>query len=135
MTAINLTQNLTENLREKMEYVISQFIEELYNTENRERLEDYYYSERLPFNAFLRNILFDLLVFKDLFNQIAYNYFDENDRNMLQQYYTPNPRGRITIEMYLRDYIFIIARSFAMQNHSFIKNILDSFNNLPPVLK
>jgi hypothetical protein len=131
MTAINLTQNL----REKMEYVISQFIEELYNTENRERLEDYYYSERLPFDAFIRNILFDLVVFKHLFDQISNNYFDENDRKQLQQYYTPDPRARITIEMYLRDYIFIIARRFAMQNHSFIKNILDSFNNLPPILK
>ena len=130
--------NLTQNLREKIEYVISQFIEELYNTEHRERLEDYF--ERLPFNVFIRNILFDLERFKHIFNKIANNYFDENDKIQLQQYRPNhkaliNPKALMQIEMYLRDYIFIIAKRFAMQNNSFIKTILDSFNNLTPVLK
>lgn len=126
-------QPLPPNLHEKMEYVISQFIEELHDAGRIETIHDSY--ERLPYEAFLRNKLFDLS-YVNIFNQISNNYFNQEDKNELQLYYRPDPRrGRMTITQYQYIHIYLTGINFARQNKSFITNNLDNLNTSKSVLK
>lgn len=131
---INLhKQPLTSNLHEKMEYLVLQFFEELQNRGLLAKIQEYY--TILPYEAYLRNKLFDLLNV-DIFNQIVNNYFNEEDKNELQRYYRPDPRHkRMTISEYRYKYIYLIAINFARQNKIYIKTILNSFDTLNPILK
>jgi hypothetical protein len=137
MTENYLIQNLdnqvlTPNLHEKMEYTISHFVEELYNAGLKTLQEDY---NRIKYyDAFIINVLFDLpKVVK--FNQIANNYFNEQDKDELKGYWTPEPRKRISYAKYEVIYIYVVCRNFAKQNRGFIETVLNNLDNLEPVLK
>jgi hypothetical protein len=126
-------QLLTPNLHEKMEYIISHFIGELYDAGLKTLQEDY---KRIQwYDAFIINVLFDLpKVVK--FNQIANNYFNEEDKHELQRYWRPDPKKRrVSHSEYNYIYMYVVCRNFAKQNRGFIENVLNSLDNSKPVLK
>jgi len=87
--------HLPSNLHEKMEFTISQYIGELHELgviKEGKELYELLAFHNVTFETFIINVLFDDTTAKynkiKLFNQIAYNYFNEEDKNELRKYYT-----------------------------------------------
>ena len=81
----------SEKLQEKMEFTISQYIGELHDVGIIEKGKEYYKIldiNNVTFERFMINLLFDDSSPKynkiKIFNQIANNYFNEEDKNELR---------------------------------------------------
>lgn len=87
--------HLPSNLHEKMEFTISQYIGELHELDVIKDGKEYYHTHpvlNVTFELYIINLLFDdtTPIYNKLmlFNQIADNYFNEEDKNELRKYYT-----------------------------------------------
>ena len=129
-----MTNQFSEKLQEKMEFVISQYIGELHEAGIIENAKEYYYeihTFNLKYDVYIINALFDDTLPKYnkvmMFNQIETNYFNEEDKNELNKYYTDycsNIRwSKKRQDKWLdnkNELIFMIAYLFAKTNKNFI---------------
>ncbi len=83
----------SEKLQEKMEFTISQYIGELHEAGIIEKIKEYYEINvfNLKYDVYIINALFDDTSPKynkiRIFNKIANDYFNEEDKNELKKYY------------------------------------------------
>lgn len=124
----------SEKLQEKMEFTISQYIVELHEAGIIEKIKEYYeiHSFNLKYDIYIINALFDDTSPKYnkvcIFNKIANDYFNEEDKNELQKYYNDyctNIRwSKKRSEKCLEDknvyYMYMIGYICAKQNKSVI---------------
>jgi len=133
MTAIHLSTNL----HEKMEYILAEFIGESHAAGIIEKGKESYESNtfnityNINYNLYIINVLFEDTSPKlnkvSMFNRIADNYFDEEDKNELQKYYM-DYCSTIRWSQRRRDkwlenknyYIYMIGHLFAKTNKQFI---------------
>jgi hypothetical protein len=130
---------LPTNLHEKMEYAISQYIEELALAGILEEVSDiiqgarenYESNEITNYYLYIINLLFDNSLPKydkiRIFNKIEKNYFTEEDKNELKQYVddylitlTNNRRRTKWFDDLRYNFIFMVAYMFAKTNKKFI---------------
>jgi hypothetical protein len=130
MTAIHLPTNL----HEKMEYILAQYIGELHDTGIIEKGKEYYELNtfiNIKYELYIITVLFDDTSPKYnkimIFNQIANNYFNEEDKNQLQKYYTDyfthirwSKKRRDKWLEYKNQFMFMLAYIFAKTNKKFI---------------
>ena len=137
-----MTNQFSEKLQEKMEFVISQYIGELYDTGIIEQAKEYYETHRinLSYDLYIINTLFHAPSPKYnkvmMFNQIETNYFNEEDKNELNKYYTDycsNIRwSKKRQDKWLdnkNELIFMIAYLFAKTNKKFILEQIECVTN------
>lgn len=124
----------SEKLQEKMEFTISQYIGELHEAGIIEKIKEYYEIHRfhLKYDVYIINALFDDTSPKynkvRIFNRVANDYFNEEDKNELQKYYNDyctNIRwSKKRSEKCLEDknvyYMYMIGYICAKQNKSVI---------------
>jgi hypothetical protein len=135
MTAIHLSTNL----HEKMEYILAQYIGELHDTGIIEKSKEHYEIHRfnLNYDLYIINSLFDDTSPRYnkvmIFNQIAKNYFDEEDKNELKKYYNDystnirwSQRRRNKWLQYKNIYMYMIGYLFAKINKEFIMEQIES---------
>ena len=127
--------HLPSNLHEKMEFTISQYIGELHDLDVIKNGKEYYPTHRIVVNVTFENFIINLL-FDDsspkynkikLFNQIAGNYFNEEDKNELKKYYTDYfttirwSKKRRDKWLEAKDqFMFMLAYLFSQTNKTFI---------------
>jgi hypothetical protein len=122
---------LPTNFHEKMKLTLSHYIGELHDMGIIEEGQEKYKLEvtNEPFEIYILYILFDDTMPKyhkvKLFNRIANNYFNEEDKNELQNYYIDcvlnSGYGRTKRDPWLKfTNLFVFARMFAKTNKSFI---------------
>ena len=129
MTAIHLPTNL----HEKMEYILAQYIGELHDTGIIEKAKEHYeiYRFNLNYDLYIINSLFDDTSPRYnkvmIFNKIANNYFDEEDKNELKKYYNDyctnirwSQRRRNKWLQYKNIYMYMIGHLFAKINKQII---------------
>jgi hypothetical protein len=129
--------NLPTNLNEKMEYMISQYIEELHNLGILEEAKEYYNSREniIKYDLYIINVLFDASTLPNynkmrIFNQISNDYFIKEDKNELKKYHDDyvskmNNRRRQNWIRQSRNFtiyelIFTVAYIFARTNKQII---------------
>lgn len=127
--------HLPSNLHEKMEFTISQYIGELHDLDVIKNGKEYYPRDwiivNVTFENFIINLLFDDTSPKynkiKLFNQIADNYFNEEDKNEMQKYYTDYfttirwSKKRRDKWLESKDqFMFMLAYLFSQTNKTFI---------------
>ena len=129
--------HLPSNLHEKMEFTISQYIGELHDLDVIKEGKEYYPIHRIIVNVTFENFIINLL-FDDtspkynkikLFNQIAVNYFNEEDKNEVEKYYTDyvttktNHCSKKRRDKWLESkdqFMFMLAYLFSKTNKTFI---------------
>lgn len=129
MTAINLTTNL----HEKMEYILAQYIGELHDIGIIEKAQEYYQIHRfnLKYEAYIINALFDDTSPRYnkvlMFNRVANNYFNEEDKNELKKYYNEyctnirwTKRRQNKWLEHTNIYMYMLGNLFATTNKQFI---------------
>jgi len=135
MTAIHLPTNL----QEKMEYILAQYIGELHDTGIIEKAKEYYemHTFNLKYDLYIINSLFDDTSPRYnkvmMFNKIANDYFNEEDKNELQKYYNDyctnirwsKKRQDKWVE-HKNLYVYMIGYICAKQNKNFIMEQIES---------
>ena len=127
--------HLPSNLHEKMEFTISQYIGELHDLDVIKNGKEYYPTHQIVVNVTFENFIINLL-FDDtspkynkikLFNQIADNYFNEEDKNEMRKYYTDYfttirwSKKRRDKWLEAKDqFMFMLAYLFSQTNKTFI---------------
>jgi hypothetical protein len=129
-----MSLQFSEKLQEKMEFTISQYIGELYEAGIIEKIKEYYeiHKFNLKYDLYIINALFDDSSPKynrvRIFNKIANDYFNEEDKNELQKYYDDyctNIRwSKKRSDKWLEEknvyYMYMIGYICAKQNKNFI---------------
>jgi len=122
----------SEKLQEKMEFTISQYIGELHEAGIIEEIKDEMHRFNLKYDVYIINALFDDTSPKYnkicIFNKIANDYFNEEDKDELKKYYNDyctNIRwSKRRQEKWLEDknvyYMYLIGYICAKQNKNFI---------------
>jgi len=133
MTAIQLSTNL----HEKMEYILAEFIGESHTAGIIEKAKESYESNtfnksyNINYHFYIINVLFEDTSPKlnkvSMFNRIADNYFNEEDKNELQKYYmdycTAIRWSQKRRDVWLENknyYMYMIGHLFAKTNKQFI---------------
>lgn len=141
--------NLLITLEEKIEYMISQYIEELHIIGLLEEVKECYKSREynIKYDLYVINILFNENVMVNynkmrILNKISNGYFVKEDQNELQKYHddyvsklnTKQKKKWIkrSLNFNIYDLIFTVAYIFVKTNKNFIKEQieLDSYKNL-----
>lgn len=129
--------HLPTNLHEKMEYIISKYIEELHHAGIIEQAKEHHRLninfEFINYELFMIRVLFDNNIIPPtynrvgLFNKIANNYFIKEDKNELQKYFNDyliqTRWSKKRKENWLEnsnDFMYMIAYMFAKTNKKFI---------------
>ena len=130
----------SEKLQEKMEFTISQYIGELHEAGITEKIKEYYeiHTFNLKYDLYIINALFDDTSPRYnkvcIFNKIANDYFNEEDKNELQKYYndycTSIRWSKKRSDKWLEDknvyYMYMIGYICAKQNKTFIIEQVES---------
>ena len=132
MTAIQLSTNL----HEKMEYILAEFIGESHTAGIIEKAQESFKSNfnlnhNIYYILYITNELFQDTSPKlnkvSMFNRIADNYFNEEDKNELQKYYMDycsairwNQKRRDKWLENKNYYMYMIGHLFAKTNKQFI---------------
>jgi hypothetical protein len=142
MTAIHLSTNL----HEKMEYILAEFIGELEAEGIIEKAKESFKSTfnlnyNIYYNIYIINELFEDTSPKlnkvSMFNRIADNYFNEEDKNELQKYYmdyyTAIRWSQRRKDKWLENknyYMYMIGHLFSKTNKQFIMEQIECISSI-----
>ena len=138
MTAIQLSTNL----HEKMEYILAEFIGELEAEGIIAKAKESFKSTfNLNYNIYIINELFEDTSPKlnkvSMFNRIADNYFNEEDKNELQKYYmdyyTAIRWSQRRKDKWLENknyYMYMIGHLFSKTNKQFIMEQIECISSI-----
>lgn len=139
--------HLPTNLHEKMEYIISKYIEELNNAGIIEKGKEGHKLNTnfnfINYELFMIHILFDNNIIPPtynrlrLFNKIANNYFIKEDKNELQKYFNDYliqiRWSKKRSEIWLKNadqFMYMLAFMFAKTNKKFIMEQIEYISNV-----
>ena len=131
--------NFPTNLHEKLEFTISQYIGELHDIGIIEKDKENYELRAFnheTFETYIINELFNDSLPKynkiQIFNQIANNYFNEEEQTELQKYFTNYFKtirwSKKRRDKWLEckdDFLYVLAFMFSKKNKSFVIALIE----------
>ena len=131
--------NFPTNLHEKLEFTISQYIGELHDIGIIEKDKENYELRAFnheTFETYIINELFNDSLPKynkiQIFNQIANNYFNEEEQTEIQKYFTNyfktirwSKKRRDKWLECNHDFLYVLAFMFSKQNKSFVMALIE----------